>query len=113
MKRGEVWRINLDPAIGSEVRKARPCVIVNNNSVGILPLKIIVPLTEWNEGYAKAAWLIPIESTAANGLSKKSAADTFQVRSISEKRLIKKLGDLSEEELAAITRGLAISLDIS
>ncbi len=113
MKRGEVWRVNLDPTIGSEIKKARPCVIVNRDSIGILPLKIIVPFTEWNADYTKAAWLIPIEASTNSGLSKKSAADTFQVRSISEKRLIKKLGSLSDAELAAITLGLAISLDIS
>ena len=107
MKRGEVWRINIDPTIGSEIKKARPCVIVNHDSIGILPL------TEWKDSYAKAAWLIPIEASFANGMSKKSAADSFQVRSVSEKRLIKKLGELSDEAMAAISRCLTISLDIS
>ena len=37
MKRGEVWRINLDPTIGAEIKKSRPCVIVNHDAIGILP----------------------------------------------------------------------------
>jgi len=44
MLRGEVWLINLDPTIGAEIKKTRPAVIVNDDGVGILPLKIIVPI---------------------------------------------------------------------
>ncbi len=39
MRRGEVWLINLDPIIGAEIKKTRPAVIVNDDAVGILPLK--------------------------------------------------------------------------
>ena len=46
MRRGEVWFINLDPAVGAEIRKSRPAVIVNDDAVGVLPLRVIVPLTE-------------------------------------------------------------------
>ena len=45
MRRGEVWFINLDPTIGAELKKTRPAVIVNDDAVGLLPLKVIVPLT--------------------------------------------------------------------
>jgi hypothetical protein len=54
MRRGEVWFINLDPAIGAEIRKTRPAVIVNDDAIGILPLKVIVPITDWKERYAVA-----------------------------------------------------------
>jgi mRNA interferase MazF len=46
MQRGEVWLINLDPTIGAELRKTRPAIIVNDDAIGILPLKVIVPVTE-------------------------------------------------------------------
>ncbi len=45
MKRGEVWQVNLDPTVGAEIKKKRPCVIVNKNTLGKLPLKIMVPIT--------------------------------------------------------------------
>ena len=45
MYRGEVWLVNLDPTIGTEISKKRPCIIVNDNGIGILPLKVIVPIT--------------------------------------------------------------------
>jgi mRNA interferase MazF len=46
MKQSEVWLINLDPTIGAEIEKTRPAIIVNDDSLGKLPLKIIVPLTD-------------------------------------------------------------------
>lgn len=46
MFRGEIWRINLDPAIGAEIRKTRPVIIVSDDEIVILPLKIIVPITD-------------------------------------------------------------------
>ena len=47
MKRGEIWQVNLDPTIGAEIQKSRPAVIVSDDSIGILPLKVIVPVTGW------------------------------------------------------------------
>jgi mRNA interferase MazF len=54
MLRGEVWRVNLAPTIAAEIKKARPVVIVNDDAVGILPLKVIVLITEWRNRYAVA-----------------------------------------------------------
>ncbi len=110
MRRGEVWQVNLDPTIGAEITKTRPCVIVNRNALAKLPLKIIVPLTEWNARFEGAAWHIPVEATSETGLSKKSSADTFQVRSVSEMRLMRQLGVLDDEVMVMIGNGLALSL---
>ncbi len=46
MQRGEVWLINLDPTVGAEITKTRPAVIVDDDAIGVLPLKVIVPVTE-------------------------------------------------------------------
>ena len=45
MKQGEIWLVNLDPTVGSEINKARPAVIVNDDALGRLPLKVVVPFT--------------------------------------------------------------------
>ena len=91
MKQGEIWLINLDPTIGAEIRKTRPAVIVNNDQLGKLPLKIIVPITDWKDRYHIAVWMVKIEPDSVNGLTKTSCMDCFQVRSLSEKRFIKKI----------------------
>ena len=54
MRRGEVWLINLDPTVGSEIKKTRPAIIVNDDAIGVLPLRVIVPITAWQERYAIA-----------------------------------------------------------
>ena len=110
MRRGEVWEVNLDPTIGAEIKKICPCVIVSRDALARLPLKIIVPLTDWNEGFARAPWHVLVEATSQNGLSKKSSADTYQVRSISEARLIRRLGEISDQVMEEINNGLSISL---
>ena len=110
MRRGEIWEINLDPTIGAEIKKVRPCVIVSRDALARLPLKIVVPLTEWNEGYARAPWHVLVDATTQNGLSKKSSADTYQVRSISEERLVKRLGEVSDQVMEEINKGLILSL---
>ena len=110
VKRGEVYWVNLDPTIGSEIKKTRPCVVVNRDALARLPLRVILPLPEWDASFGSAAWHIPIEASAENGLTKKSSADTFQVRSISVDRLIRRLGVLSPPTMRAIFEGLALSL---
>ncbi len=112
MKQGEIWLINLDPTVGAEIKKTRPAIIVNDNSLGKLPLKIIVPLTDWKERYQVAPWMVKIEPNSKNGLVKVSSADCFQVRSVSQERLIKRLGNISDSILDDIRNGLSKVLSI-
>jgi mRNA interferase MazF len=102
MNRSEVWLINLDPTVGSEIKKTRPGVIVNADGLGKLPLRIIVPLTDWKDHYEIAEWMVKLIPDETNGLSKASAADCFQVRSVSTKRLIKKLGEIDQDKMEEI-----------
>jgi mRNA interferase MazF len=112
MNRGEIWLINLDPTIGSEIKKTRPAVIVNVDELGKLPLKVIVPITDWKEHYQIAPWMVRIENSKSNGLNKLSSADCFQIRSVSEERFIKKIGLLNNKQLKEINIGLARVLNI-
>ena len=106
MKQGEIWLIDLDPTIGAEINKTRPAVIVSDNRLGKLPLKIIAPITDWKEHYSIAPWMIEIYPTSKNGLSKKSSIDCFQIRSVSQKRLIKRIGYISHSEILKVQEGI-------
>ena len=112
MLRGEIWLVKLDPTLGTEISKTRPAIIVNDNAIGILPLKVIVPVTDWKEPFAARPWMVRLEPNPTNGLSKVSGADTFQVRSVSETRLVKRLGQLDDITMVAIAEALAIVLAI-
>ena len=76
MNNGEIWLINLDPTIGAEIQKTRPAIIVSSNAIGILPLKIIVPITDWKTHYTKVPWMIKLTPDTENNLHKISAVDT-------------------------------------
>ncbi len=112
MRRGEIWLINLSPTIGAEIKKTRPAIIVSDNAIGILPLKVIVPITEWKDRYAVASWMVRLESDTKNGLDKPSAADAFQVRSVAQERCIRRLGKLSNTVMQKITSALAVVVSI-
>jgi mRNA interferase MazF len=112
MLRGEIWLANLDPTVGQEIRKTRPCAIVSDNAIGILPLKVIVPITDWKISFNIRPWMVKIDPNLENGLTKISAVDTFQIRSVAESRLLQKLGDLRERDLQLIEKALSIVLRI-
>ena len=112
MLRGEIWLVNLDPTVDSEIRKTRPCAIVNDDAIGVLPLKVIVPITDWKESFNIRLWMVRIEPNNDNGLVKLSAADTFQIRSVAESMLLEKIGNVSDRDLALIEKVLAIVLKI-
>ena len=112
MKQGEIWLINLDPTVGAEIKKTRPAIIVSDDSLGKLPLKVIVPITDWKDRYQIAPWMIKIESNSKNGLTKDSSADCFQVRSVSQERFVKKIGNISDKIRDEIKSGLSRVLSI-
>lgn len=106
MHRGEIWLVNLDPTIGSEIRKTRPAVIISSELVGILPLKVIIPFTDWKDRYEIAAWMVRIDPDAQNGLIKVSAADALQIQSVSEQRLVRRLGFLQNGQVEQIVQAV-------
>ena len=102
MRQGEIWEINLSPTVGAEIKKKRPAVIINDDAIGILPLKVIVPITEWKNRYHGAIWMVRIEPDSENKLTKLSAIDTFQIRSISTRRLLRKIGSVPSKVLEEV-----------
>jgi len=106
MKRSEIWYINLDPTIGAEINKIRPAIIVNDDSLGILPLKVIVPITDWKKRYDVADWMVKLVPNSNNNLYKASVADCFQVRSLSKRRMVRKVGKLSDANMREIEMAL-------
>ena len=112
MKCGEIWLVSLDPTLGAEIQKTRPALIVSDDELGILPLRIIVPITDWKPHYTDTPWLLEIAPNTDNGLSKPSAADCFQVRSVSTTRFVRRLGTVDEFFLSGIENALAKVLRI-
>ena len=105
--RGEIWRVNFDPTLGSEIKKTRPAVVISSDAVGKLPVKLIVPVTNWDEAFAQNFWHIRIEPDSLNGLTKTSAADALQIRCADRQRFIEKMGRVSPPILEEVAAAIA------
>lgn len=100
MKRGEVWWVNLDPTIGAEIRKKRPCVLMGATQVNqARRTVVVVPLS--TSGKARPPLTIPVTC-----LGKKVVAVSDQIRAIDKTRLIEMAGTLSDEDIVALAEGL-------
>jgi mRNA interferase MazF len=110
--RGEVWRIRFDPAEGDEIKKVRTAVVISENAIGRLRLKIVVPITEWKPRFGSYPWFSHLAPTPTNGLTKDSGADAFQVKSVSETRFLVGLGELTPGQLDDIANAIAICVGV-
>lgn len=94
MNRGEIWLVNLDPTVGSEIKKSRPCVVVSPPQMhDHLRSVIAAPMTTKSR---PAPFRIPVSHGGQRGLILLD-----QVRAVDKVRLVKKLGAVSAKTLAA------------
>ena len=107
VRRREIWLVNLDPTLGAEIRKTRPIVVVNSDSIGALPIRLVAPITEWKDYFSRNIWHVKLEPNAMNGLTKPSVVDTLQLRGIDTLRFVRKLGEVSPEMMRAIVVAIA------
>ena len=110
-KRGEIWLVNLDPTLGAEIQKTRPAIVISSNIIGKLPLKLIVPITDWKDYFNLNLWHIYLEPNSDNQLTKSSAADILQLRSVDTKRFTRKFGIVSSAILQEILMAIAAVIE--
>ena len=105
MKQREIWLADLNPVMGSEQRGERPVVIISGNAMNDnLGICIVCPLSSKIKRYAGCR---VISKSRETGLEADSEILTFQVRTISSGRFIKKLGEISIDDLKEVKKGLA------
>jgi mRNA interferase MazF len=107
-KRAEVWLVDFDPAVGAEIRKVRPAVVISSDAIGKLPLRLIVPVTDWQPRYGGFPWFVHLPASVGNGLSKDSGADAFQTKSISLSRFVRRVGRIAASDADAIAAAVAV-----
>jgi len=100
--------VDFDPAVGAEIRKVRPALVMNVDLAGRLALRVVVPLTDWKPQYASYPWFVAIPADAGNGLTKDSGADTFQVKSISLHRFDRRLGSATAGQVDGAAAAIAL-----
>ncbi len=99
VKRGDIWLVNLDPTIGSEIQKTRPCVVVSPAELhDHLRTVMVAPMT--SKGFP-APFRVPVTHAGTKGL-----IVLDQLRTVDKLRLTKKLGALSPKTLGAVLAAL-------
>lgn len=92
--RGEIWLVNLDPTVGSEIKKSRPCVVVSPAEMhDHLRTVIVAPMTT---GSRAAPFRVPVSHGGKDGLILLD-----QIRAIDKSRLVSKLGAVDRKTLSA------------
>lgn len=89
MTKYEIWFVSLDPTIGSEIQKTRPCVIISPKELDYLQTRIVAPIT--SKGF-NAPYRMEFELLGKNA---KILCD--QIRSISTQRFVSKIGELDNK----------------
>jgi mRNA interferase MazF len=107
MKRGEVWWVNFDPAVGGEIRNQRPAVIISNDAANKHLNRVqVVPLT------SQIGQLYPSEAPVIfNGKPGKALAD--QLTTVSKQRLLNRAGAVTPEEMRQIETAIKVHLNLS
>ena len=104
MKRGEVWWVEFDPAVGSEVRKTRPAVIVSNDAANRnLARVIVVPLTSNTTHLYPGEALVSVAGTQSKAMSD-------QIMAADKTRLTSQLGSLSKADVLAVEEAIRVQL---
>jgi len=99
VRRGEIWLVNLDPTVGSEIRKTRPCLVVSPPEMhDHLRTVLVAPMTT-------AGREAPFRIDVTHG-GKKGLILLDQIRAVDKTRLMKRLGILSTKTLTATLRTL-------
>ena len=110
-RRGEIRFCKLDPTVGTELRKTRSCLIVQNNIMNQHGLLAVV--MPFRPGSKNAPYVVNVVASAMNGLDQDRYIDVGQIRSIDNSRVLILVGVLEEEYWQSIRAALNIVLEFS
>lgn len=103
-RRGDVYWVNLDPVVGTEIRKTRPAVVVSNDSCNRYGTRIVVlPITSNVDSLYPGEAKVEVKGKPGRALGD-------QIRSIDRSRLKARLGRLSADEMSRVDEALAVTL---
>jgi mRNA interferase MazF len=109
-KRGEVWKVELNPVRGSEQAKTRPVVVMSEPGFGRPSMRVCVPVTNRQPVHGAMFWCVALDPSPDTGLTKDSTADASQVRALDIERFVEKLGTLASQDIETIAAAVALAV---
>ena len=108
-KRGEIWRVNLEPTQGAEIQKDnRPVLVLSRGGQGTHGVRLCVPITGYKPDRDEIRrWRVALNNTKESGLDKISVADASQTRALDISRFIRKDGKAHPAEIEASAAAVA------
>jgi mRNA interferase MazF len=105
-RRGDVYRVNLDPVVGTEIRKTRPAVVVSNDSCNRYGARVVVlPVTSNVDSLYPGEAMVEVKGKRGRALGD-------QIRSIDKSRLKTRVARLTADEMSRVDEALAITLGL-
>lgn len=105
-RRGEIWWVNLDPTLGSEIKKTRPCIILGTNVLNERRRTVVIlPLSTAPQ--AAPPLLVPVVCAG-----KPAVAVVDQIRAVAKERLQRRIDELSPSDLASVEEALRTILEL-
>jgi mRNA interferase MazF len=101
----EIWWVNLDPTIGVETQKTRPCLVVSSNTLNQGQMIFVAPFLK---GTQLRFYAVNVEPSNVNHLDIERRVDLRQMRSVDKARFKQKLGRLEEQYHAAVHKALDV-----
>ena len=98
IERGEIWWVSLDPTVGREIKKKRPCVVLSANEINSLrSTPVVIPLSSSPEAAPPIVVMVP-------SAGKDSVAVMDQIRAVDKRRFVNRAGMLSQEDLKSVEK---------
>ncbi|MBD1845403.1 type II toxin-antitoxin system PemK/MazF family toxin [Cyanobacteria bacterium FACHB-63] len=109
---GSLWLVRFDPAIGSEIRKTRPAVIISATAFNQRSKVTVLPITSATPSSKMLPVLVAIAPSEVNGLDVESYVVCIALMTFDKQRLLKRLGKLEPEQIQQIQQVITTYLDL-
>ena len=120
-RRGEIWRVDLEPTQGSEMSSdkggrgdTRPMLVLSLSGIGERTVRLCAPITDYQpQRDGLRVWRVPVGDSSTSGLSKLSCADVSQTRALDLSRFVRRDGRAHDAEVEVSARTLALIVGVA
>ncbi len=107
-KRSEIWLVEFDPQVASEIKKTRPAIVLSISDVESIPTRYVVPIRHFEEKFRNIYYFYELTPDKKNNLEKNSFVDCNQAKSVSIQRFKHKIGIISKSEINEIVNTIGL-----